>query len=47
MYNVIFIIIIPWLVVLSVSGLELLVAYLQAYVFSTLSSIYIRDVVVS
>lgn len=38
-------IILPWLVVVSVFGLELLAAYLQAYVFATLCTIYTQDVV--
>jgi F0F1-type ATP synthase membrane subunit a len=37
-------IVLPWLVVFSVSGLELLIAYLQAYVFATLCTIYTQDV---
>lgn len=47
MYGLAVLIVVPWLVVFSVSGLELLIAYLQAYVFSTLCSIYTRDVVTS
>lgn len=38
-------IVLPWLIVFSVSGLELLIAYLQAYVFATLCTIYTQDVV--
>lgn len=44
-YGTIFFIVLPWLVVFSVSGLELLIAYLQAYVFIILCTIYTRDVV--
>lgn len=38
-------IVLPWIIVFSVSGLELLIAYLQSYVFATLSTIYTQDVV--
>lgn len=44
-YGLIPVIVLPWLVVFSVSGLELLIAYLQAYVFAILCTIYTQDVV--
>lgn len=39
--------IIPWLIVTIVMFLESLIAFLQAYVFLTLSTIYINDVISS
>lgn len=38
------IIFVPWLAVGAVTGLETVIAVLQAYVFATLSSIYLDDV---
>ncbi len=41
----IFLAIIPWLLVTSIFFLEILIAFLQAYIFSILATIYINDVV--
>ena len=35
--------VIPFLVVLVITGLEIIIAFLQAYVFSVLSAIYLNE----
>lgn len=43
---VVFFAIVPWVVVTLVRGLEFVIAFLQAYVFVTLISLYINDVII-
>ncbi len=42
----VFFAVLPWVVVTLVLALELVISFLQAYVFVTLISLYINDVIV-